>query len=66
VVAVLVGLAAAFVADQAAAVATAGLAEAALPADVVPGPEDIPDQIARRELGRPDPVRSGGDDQGLS
>ena len=38
----------------------------ALPANVPPTPENSPDEIARRELARPEPVRSGQDDQGFS
>jgi hypothetical protein len=37
-----------------------------LPANVSPGPTDFPDEIVRRELARPEPVRSGRDDQGLA
>jgi hypothetical protein len=38
----------------------------ALPANVPPTPENSPDEIVRQELARPEPVRSGRDDQGLA
>jgi hypothetical protein len=39
---------------------------AALPSGVTPGPGDSPDEMVRREVARPEPVRSGRDDQGLA
>ena len=39
---------------------------AALPSNVTPTTSDSPDEMVRRELARPEPVRSGRDDEGLS